>query len=87
MSNPVGPVAKLPPLIEWGVAARNLPGEVVSGDLYIVQESDMGVLVGVVDALGHGSDAAAAAALAVASLARHAHEPLSEIVQGFIGTS
>jgi negative regulator of sigma-B (phosphoserine phosphatase) len=69
------------PLIEWGVAARTLPGEEVSGDLYIVHESDSGVLVGVVDALGHGKEAEMAATLAVAMLEQFAHEPLMALLQ------
>jgi negative regulator of sigma-B (phosphoserine phosphatase) len=69
------------PLIEWGIAARTLPGEEVSGDLHIVHESDAGVLVGVVDALGHGKEAESAATLAVAMLQQFAHEPLMGLLQ------
>jgi phosphoserine phosphatase RsbX len=75
-----GPIAPAP-LIEWGVATRMLPGEDVSGDLHIVHESEAGVLVGVVDALGHGKDAEAAATLAVAMLGQFAHEPLVGLLQ------
>ena len=80
MSNPVGSPTSTA-LIEWGVASRTLPGETVSGDLHIVHETDAGVLVGVVDALGHGSEAGVAAELAVATLTRHAHEPLVPLLQ------
>jgi hypothetical protein len=69
------------PLIEWGVASRTLPGEEVSGDLHLVHESDAGVLIAVVDALGHGAEAASAAALAVALLDKFAHEPLMSLLQ------
>jgi len=69
------------PLLSWGVATRNLPGESVSGDLHVVCPTDTGVLVGVVDALGHGVEAEAAATAAVAVLTRHAHEPLPGLLQ------
>jgi negative regulator of sigma-B (phosphoserine phosphatase) len=81
VSSTVDSTPAMAPLLEWGVASRTLPGESVSGDLHIVHESDAGVLVGVVDALGHGSEAGAAAAIAVAALSRHAHEPLPSLVQ------
>lgn len=81
MSSGPEKVAATPPLIAWGVAARNLPGESVSGDLYLVHETDVGVLVGVVDALGHGVEAQAAATAAVAALNKFAHEPLNILLQ------
>jgi phosphoserine phosphatase RsbX len=61
-------------LIEWGVAARVLPGEKQSGDLHLVRATARGVLVAVVDGLGHGSEAASAAHAAVAALNRHPDE-------------
>ena len=38
----------MPPgeIVEWGVAARPLSGELVSGDLYLVKSFLGGVLVG-----------------------------------------
>jgi negative regulator of sigma-B (phosphoserine phosphatase) len=67
-------------LIEWGVAARTLQGEIASGDAYVVVPSDAGVLVGVVDALGHGQEAEAAAKVAVEVLGRHAEEALPSLL-------
>ena len=65
-------------LLDWGVAAVALPGEAESGDLYLVRPIAGGVLVAVVDGLGHGAEAATAARLAVAALGAQAHEsPLS----------
>ncbi|PYO40581.1 MAG: stage II sporulation protein E (SpoIIE) [Gemmatimonadetes bacterium] len=61
-------------LLDWGVAAVALPGEPESGDLHLVRSVGGGVLVAVVDGLGHGAEAATAARLAIAALARHAHE-------------
>jgi hypothetical protein len=52
------------PCIEWDVAMRALAGQVVSGDQYLGKPFVNGVLVAVIDGLGHGEDAAAAANLA-----------------------
>jgi serine phosphatase RsbU (regulator of sigma subunit) len=67
--------------LEWAAASRALPGEKNSGDQYVVRSLQRETLVGVVDALGHGADAAAAAAKAIATIERFAHEPLPSIVQ------
>jgi negative regulator of sigma-B (phosphoserine phosphatase) len=56
------------PLIEWGVAARVCPGQAVSGDAYVVKLFPTGILVAVVDGLGHGEAAKTAAKLAIATL-------------------
>jgi negative regulator of sigma-B (phosphoserine phosphatase) len=61
-------------VIEWGVATQALPGEAQSGDLHLVKQVGTSVLVAVVDGLGHGAEAAAAARAAVAALERHATE-------------
>jgi len=55
-------------LIESGVAARALPGEGISGDLHVIVPYRRGVLVAVIDGLGHGPEAARAAAAAAAVL-------------------
>lgn len=54
------------PLVEWHVAIRALGSE--SGDQYLVRPTADGVLVAVVDGLGHGPEAARAAKLALAVL-------------------
>lgn len=69
------------PLLEWGVAARTLAGERESGDLYLVAPLWGGVLVAVVDALGHGTEAAAAARLALRTLQAHAESDLSALAR------
>lgn len=67
-----------PPLIEWGVAARPFPGQTVSGDLHVVAPFPDGVLVAVIDGLGHGPSAAVAARTVSAALEGRAHEsPIS----------
>jgi negative regulator of sigma-B (phosphoserine phosphatase) len=81
VSSGAGPPTQATTLIEWGVAARTLPGETVSGDLFVVRENDAGVLVGVVDALGHGSEAGATAEIAVATLTKFSTEPLVHLLQ------
>lgn len=67
--------------IEWSVASRALPGQPSSGDLHVVTPWSGGVLVGVVDGLGHGDEAMAAARLAVNILAEHAGENVIALVQ------
>lgn len=69
------------PLIECGVATLTLAGETESGDLHVVQPVRTGVLVGVVDGLGHGAEAAAAARAAVATLREHAGEAVLPLLQ------
>src|SRR6185295_6176572 len=68
-------------LIDWGVATRPLPGEVVCGDLHLLKPIRDGVLAAVVDGLGHGNEAAIAAKTAVTVLERHADEPLTALVK------
>jgi len=66
-------------LVDWGVASRALPGESVCGDVHLIKPLPEGVLLAVVDGLGHGAEAAAAAVIALDVLNRHAGEPLSAI--------
>src|SRR6266571_1498842 len=68
------------PLIAWGVASRPSPGEVASGDLHLIQPTMDGVLLAVVDGLGHRDAAIAAAQTAIAILKSHAEEPLTALV-------
>jgi negative regulator of sigma-B (phosphoserine phosphatase) len=55
-------------LIEWNVAEEVLPGQMQSGDRYVVKALPSGILVAVVDGIGHGLDAAHPAELAVHAL-------------------
>lgn len=66
---------------EYAVAGRALGGERQSGDAALVQATADGVLVAVVDGLGHGDEAAAAAQAAVAALQEYAGEPLPSLLQ------
>jgi len=69
------------PLIEWGIASLTMPGQSQSGDRHLVQPYTNGLLVAVVDGLGHGEQAAAAADLAVTTLIKHAHESVIALVK------
>ncbi|HEX4600987.1 MAG TPA: SpoIIE family protein phosphatase [Gemmatimonadales bacterium] len=73
--------ANAPHLIEYGVATLALAGETESGDLHLVQPAGTGVLVSVVDGLGHGPEAAAAARAAITALARQAPAPVLTLLQ------
>jgi len=67
--------------IGYAVATATLPGETETGDGHLVRRASYGVLVGVIDGLGHGAEAAAAARVAVATLEHHVEEPLVALVR------
>lgn len=69
-----------PTLLECGVASRPVPGEELCGDAHVIKSFPGGVLVGVVDGLGHGRQASAVAARAVATLEENAHEPVDSLM-------
>jgi hypothetical protein len=52
--------------IEWGASVRPCPGEVDSGDQYVVVDTRGGLELAVIDGLGHGPEAAYAARAAAA---------------------
>lgn len=57
--------------IAWGVAGRAMPGETENGDQALQVDLDGGALVATVDGLGHGPEAADAAARALAVVEGH----------------
>ena len=68
--------------IEWAAKARARPGENVCGDrLIAVDVNGTGALLGVLDGLGHGADAAEAAKRGVDVLRAARAEPLDVLVQ------
>lgn len=73
--------------MEWGSAGKALgedPGRVyghVSGDVLVVASFPKGTLVAVIDGLGHGVEAAAAARAAAQILEAHAEESVLELVK------
>lgn len=68
-------------ILEVGVASVPMAGETVTGDHHVIQHRARGVLVAVLDALGHGPDAAASAQRAVTVLAASADSPLPELIR------
>jgi negative regulator of sigma-B (phosphoserine phosphatase) len=71
----------LPRVIDWGIAECSLPGEVRSGDASIVVQVPSGVVIAVVDGLGHGIEAAQAAETATAVVKEHGGEPLLTVIE------
>jgi negative regulator of sigma-B (phosphoserine phosphatase) len=60
--------------ITWGLAQRAIPGEDQCGDSCVVLEHAQGCLLAVADGLGHGTEAAAAARLAMQVLRENPRE-------------
>jgi phosphoserine phosphatase RsbX len=68
--------------IEWAAKARPRPGENTCGDKLIAVDVDgTGALIGVLDGLGHGAEAAEAAMRGVDVLRSGRAEPLDLLVQ------
>jgi len=68
--------------IEWAGKSRPRPGENICGDrLIAVDVNGTGALVGVLDGLGHGAEAADAAKCGVDVLRAARAEPLDALVQ------
>jgi len=62
--------------IDWGHASLVMPGETRSGDRCVMAVADGTALMAVIDGLGHGEEAAAAANAAAEVLETSPHEPL-----------
>src|SRR5690242_5919845 len=69
-------------LIEWSVAEEVLPGQMQSGDRYVVKTLPSSALVAVVDGIGHGKDAAHPAELAVCALNSANGDSLISLLRG-----
>jgi hypothetical protein len=54
--------------VDWAVCATPYPGQARSGDAFVVRPTATGILVGVVDGLGHGHEAADVADAVVATI-------------------
>lgn len=67
--------------LDWAVAGRPLPGEEVSGDLAACMPVGDGALLATIDGLGHGAEAAKAAAIARDTIAAHSTEPLAGVMR------
>lgn len=68
-------------LLDYGVAMRSHAGVAETGDLHAVIRHDRGVLVAVIDGLGHGIEAAAAARVARDRLAAQPDRPVGWLVE------
>jgi phosphoserine phosphatase RsbX len=68
-------------LVDWGVAARPLPGQTDSGDRAVVVIGSDSALVAAIDGLGHGREAARAAAPAIETVREFADEPLVSLAE------
>ena len=73
--------AVMPHAMEWSVAARPLTGQTVSGDLHVVEFFDRGVLLAVIDGVGHGAEAYAVAGTAADVMKKRASEPVIPLVK------
>ena len=62
--------------IDWAQASLAMPGESSSGDRCVVAAADSATLIAVIDGLGHGEEAAAAANAAALVLEASPREPL-----------
>ena len=70
-----------PALVDYGVAGRPVAGQTVSGDVHMIQPVENGVLVAVIDGVGHGDEATAAAEVASGVLKQHAAESVISLVR------
>ena len=68
-------------VLDWGVASLPLNGQSESGDRSVVQFFPCGVLLGVIDGLGHGNEAALAASAAESILRAQPQEPVISLVR------
>jgi hypothetical protein len=67
-------------LVEVGIAQFTLPGEAESGDGCVVKISEQRAIIGVIDGLGHGPEAARAAQAAAAIIEAFDHEPVGAVM-------
>lgn len=69
------------PVVEYGVAKFVLTSQGESGDHHIVRCKESGVLIAVIDGLGHGEEAANAARVAADVLMADGNEPVISLVE------
>lgn len=69
------------PVLEWAFAGRARGDEADSGDQHVVQAFSGGVMMAVIDGLGHGPEAAEAASVAVRTLQENADEHVVALIQ------
>lgn len=67
--------------VELGVAGAVLSGQVACGDKYVYEMFAGGILLALVDGIGHGPEAAAAAEAACSVLKKHASDPVTALAE------
>lgn len=67
--------------LEWGIAARPIPGEVTSGDQHLVVVLPDRALIAVLDGLGHGEEAAEASHRAIEVLEQDPEAPVDTLMR------
>ena len=66
--------------LDWAVASRPMAGQDLSGDVATVLTSGSRAVLAVIDGLGHGPEAAAAAQAAAQVIDKHRAEPLEVLL-------
>jgi negative regulator of sigma-B (phosphoserine phosphatase) len=69
------------PMLEYGLAKHAHGGQSESGDLHMVCCNQNGVLIAVIDGIGHGEEAAEVAKIAAALLRSSVDEPVISLVE------
>ena len=69
-----------PPVLEWDLADRAMPGEAESGDIAVVTSFPNGAMAAAIDGLGHGAEAARVAKQAVEILRGTTGEPVDRLI-------
>jgi serine phosphatase RsbU (regulator of sigma subunit) len=67
--------------VEYAFAGSTMAGQTESGDRHVVVPNRAGALIGVIDGLGHGLEAAEAANVAVEMLKEHPNEALIALLR------
>lgn len=67
---------------QFGLYVRPCDGEAVSGDAIVVKDCPGGVFLSLIDALGHGRDAAEVALSAIRYLKQHAAADIGQVLTG-----
>lgn len=65
---------------EWASVSVPHPGQTSTGDLHLFMERPHGMLVSVIDGLGHGSQASEAASIAAGTVRSHPTATLSDLI-------
>lgn len=68
-------------ILDWNVVQQTAPGESESGDLHLLEPFPGGILAAVIDGIGHGAEAAAAARIAAAAIKSQAQDPLIILIE------